>query len=122
LRADLLDASHSLSQEIATPEGSYWHGILHRREPDWSNAAYWFRKVGKHTVFDELAPAAPSVASEDLVGELAPAGAWNPFRFIDACEACEGGRRRALRDDLLRLQDLEMELLFAHCFREATGA
>ena len=32
---DFLDESHSLSQEITTDTGSYWHGIMHRREPDY---------------------------------------------------------------------------------------
>ena len=27
---DFLDASHKLSQNIDTPSGSFWHGIMHR--------------------------------------------------------------------------------------------
>src|SRR6185295_10328040 len=34
LRYDFLDESHHISQELETPGGSYWHGIMHRREPD----------------------------------------------------------------------------------------
>ena len=33
---DFLDESHSLSQEVDTTTGSYWHGIMHRREPDYA--------------------------------------------------------------------------------------
>src|SRR4051812_23078703 len=38
---DYMKESHDLSQNIPTPSGSYWHGILHRREPDPPNARYW---------------------------------------------------------------------------------
>ncbi len=34
---NFLDESHALSQDIATPTGSYWHGLMHRREPDFWN-------------------------------------------------------------------------------------
>jgi hypothetical protein len=37
LAFDFLDESHAVSQELDTPEGSYWHGLLHRREPDFAN-------------------------------------------------------------------------------------
>ena len=38
VRVDFLDESHSISQENHNPTGSFWHGILHRREPDYENA------------------------------------------------------------------------------------
>ncbi len=55
LLAGELDRSHAISQGIESPEGAFWHGIKHRREGDFWNAKYWFRKVGKHAVFEQLA-------------------------------------------------------------------
>src|SRR5579863_995376 len=43
------EEAHRVAQDIETPEGSYWHAIVHRQEPDAGNAAYWFRQVGRHT-------------------------------------------------------------------------
>ena len=122
LRADLLDASHTLSQDIPTTDGSYWHGIMHRREPDYPNSGYWFRRVGDHPVFEDLTAGALDVASADTVSEITSGGAWDSFRFIDLCEACQRGRRSDLQSDLLALQELEIDLLLAYCYRGATSS
>ena len=45
------EEAHTLAQDIATAEGSYWHAIVHRQEPDAGNAAYWFRQAGAHPIF-----------------------------------------------------------------------
>ena len=69
---DFLDESHTISQNVETTTGSYWHGIMHRREEDFSNAKYWFRRVGSHPVFDDLARAAAQLAEEfEATGEAA---------------------------------------------------
>src|SRR4051812_32508299 len=49
-----LDEAHTLAQGLSTAEGSFWHGIMHRQEPDAANAGYWFRRVGRHPIFRAL--------------------------------------------------------------------
>ena len=51
---DHLDASHALSQDIRSIDGSFLHGIMHRREPDYPNAKYWFNRVGTHDAFPKF--------------------------------------------------------------------
>jgi hypothetical protein len=41
------EGSHNVAQDINTPEGSWIHAYLHRKEGDAGNAAYWYHKAGK---------------------------------------------------------------------------
>lgn len=41
------DSAHNLAQDVNTPEGSWIHAYLHRKEGDLSNASYWYHKAGK---------------------------------------------------------------------------
>lgn len=123
LAYDFLDESHAISQEIATPTGSYWHGILHRREPDFGNTAYWFRRVGKHPIFDALHQEAAALASDTAAAEagfLKTQTAWDPFRFNAFCEASLAGQPAS---ELLcrQIQHREWELLFDYSYRQAVG-
>ena len=120
---DFMDESHTISQDIDTPSGSYWHAILHRREPDYSNGKYWFRRVGDHAIFRRLREAAAEEArTTQAPGAacLATQSSWDAFKFIDLCATAESSTDDALRDLCRRVQMREFYLLLDHCHRAAT--
>lgn len=127
---DCLAEAHTLAQSIENQTGSYWHGIMHRREPDYNNSRYWFRRVGEHPIFPALREAAlellgsESGAAARKAGlHLESAGQWDPFAFIGWCESAERGTETdpAWREALEALQGLEMELLLGWSYRKALG-
>lgn len=111
---DFLDESHTISQDLDGWIGSYWHGIMHRREPDAGNAKYWFRRVEPNPVYEALS------ADAAELGFTLKSG-WDPFGFVDRCERERGTGSDA---EMLcrRIQLREMQLLFNFCFRQATGS
>ncbi len=121
---DFLDESHAISQNIDAPTGSFWHGIMHRREGDFSNAKYWFRRVGAHEVLDELGAAVAALGRDEATWacaeRLAPGGRFDPYAMVDMCQ---NARRAAGPEGNLcrRVQQAEWELLFDFCYRCAVG-
>jgi hypothetical protein len=121
---DFLVESHTISQGVETGSGSFWHGVMHRREGDFSNAKYWFRRVGSHDVLDELGDHViafgDDAASQPLAERIAPKGQFDSYTMVDACQAAirQGGAAEAF---CRRVQQAEWELLFAHCYRGAIG-
>ncbi|MEO0586441.1 MAG: hypothetical protein AAF078_02265 [Planctomycetota bacterium] len=116
LYVDQLDRSHDVSQSLDTPTGSFWHGIMHRREGDFQNAHYWFRRTGTHPVYSRISAAGGSAASGTEVG------GYDPHAFIDAVERAQTEDNTGVPNpdgvahpELLSAQRREWSELFAHC-------
>jgi hypothetical protein len=103
-----LDQSHEISQSIHTPEGAYWHGVMHRQEPDPGNASYWFRQVATHPVFSSLSKAAQDIGLMDQPS-------WDPIRFVEICESARRQPGSPLERMALETQRAEWQLLFDYC-------
>lgn len=119
---DSLTLSHTLAQDVENQTGSYWHGIMHRMEPDYSNSKYWFRLTGKHPVFPLLQQKfvefvrqheGEYASSRIWAGleKMAEKSEWDPFTFIDLVEMAAGEPHDAAVEALQQIQRFEMLLL-----------
>ena len=108
-----LDEAHTIAQSLETPDGSFWHGMMHRQEPDAFNSGYWFRRVGHHAVFPALAEAARELGYPS-------ATTWDPHAFIEYCEAARTRPGSAEETLAKQVQLAEWQLLFDHCARPLT--
>jgi hypothetical protein len=109
------ERSHELSQDNPSREGSYWHAIAHRIEPDSSNAGYWFRRVGIHPIFAELQERARGILSVEKPGGWRLKAAWDPLLFIAWCEEARAHPESAAERAALAIQRSEWRLLFEWC-------
>ncbi len=69
LYVDDLDRSHTVSQSLDDATGAYWHGIMHRREGDFSNSHYWMRRAASHPLLHSN----PELAPDALIDQVAAA-------------------------------------------------
>ncbi len=110
---DALAESHGIFQGIGGDTASYWHGMIHRREGDFENARYWFRRTGELPVYSELhlhaAPISPLMARQLN---------WDPYVFVGQCEQARFGGD-VNRAELVALQHMEFQVMFDHLWRGA---
>lgn len=127
---DFLDPSHEYSQSIegmgADGNGDYWHGIMHRREPDFGNAKYWFRRVGNHPCFPKLAETTHQLAKryqeqelQQVVQNMTSSG-WDSVAAVDFFQEAHTPARRGSdwHSFAEELQLAEMLNLLIHCCQQ----
>lgn len=127
---DATAASHQLSQSVEGlgmhQAGDYWHAINHRREPDYSNARYWFRHLGQHPIFADLPAVATQILdhcpdAQDWKTRLVGTGTWNPFAFVDLCEASATEPASPLGMAARQIQAAEMQRLIVSTYQDASA-
>lgn len=119
---DFLEESHQLAQSReGDSTADFWHGIMHRREPDASNSKYWLRRVGRHPVFEPLSKIASSILEKSTAPQAATwsvkivrDGRWEPIAFVDFCEECRQSNCSPLEEAAKQVQWAEMLLLLRH--------
>lgn len=110
------EEAHALADQCETSEGYLWHGIVHRLEGDMGNAAYWFRKAGKHPTHADLTHAANQIVQRLPAAEFR-IGRWDPYAFLSFCDraAQQPGSEHELA--AREIQRAEWQLLFDYCAR-----
>jgi len=110
------DEAHSIAQDLKSREGSYWHAILHRMEPDSGNAAYWFRQAGQHEICGPVARAAAAVLAQIPEAEFrCSPSKWDPYAFVAFCERARSQPGSPSEIAARRIQLAEWQILFDYC-------
>lgn len=119
---DFLEESHRISQAISSETGSFWHAIMHRREGDFSNSKYWYRKCQNHPTYAAIAAGAQGVINpypaDKSLFRLTASG-WDPQALVDLVEQVHDRPSDPRYRAAVALQQLEWRTLFDYCIRQA---
>lgn len=56
LYVDDFTHGHDYIQDLTDDDSAFWHGIMHRREGDFPNSHYWFRRASGHSLYKSIDP------------------------------------------------------------------
>lgn len=122
---DDLTRSHEICQDFdrSIPDASFIHGIVHRREPDHSNARGWFGRAegmrGGETIRDAVLALLQRVlqipdygsardTAFEWIQHLQKVGTWDPLKLLDLCEVGAWKEDASLRRLLEEVQEAEL--------------
>jgi hypothetical protein len=126
LLADDLPKAHAICQDIPTAYGSAWHAHLHRREGDFSNSKYWWRRAhgvkwqapGDAPLQEQVAELLNDPPVELLSWRSDVRKTYDPSKFVDGVEKFPEAQGR-IGEILVATQRLEWACLFLECYAAA---
>jgi len=125
LWVDALDECHKIAQDLVSPTGSFWHAIMHRREGDFPNSKYWYRRCPNHHVMKMLGAISSSLVEgfeSDRLAMRVISGGWNPDALVDLVEEMNGKPADPRFELAVKLQKAEWTGLFEYCVHQAVEA
>ena len=121
---DFLWEAHDFLQKVPTPTGSYWHAVMHRREPDGDHAKQWFERVGDQPAYEPLQAAVAKVATQYDAGPeaefLVTQPSWNAARFTDLVTSVLGGASE-YEELCQEVQRIEFAMMFNYTYAAAAA-
>lgn len=110
---DDLDAAHNIVQPLENnATANAIHAMIHRREKDFSNALYWWRKTGTHPLLGSLGAAARELDGAREYSQLF--GRDDIFDAAAFTKLCENATPQN-EDFLRRVQAVELEKTYQFC-------
>jgi hypothetical protein len=127
---DDLDQSHTICQSFDREfaPASFWHGIIHRREPDFKNALGWFGRADKWEGLLQIRDSVQDVLQRVLLmseygsardtafglkRHLDAVGVWDPAHFVEMCSTHKDREDHDEMESMLLKEIQEAEMVAA---------